>query len=534
MGHRDQVFFPRPNHGPNHGPNHEPSRRAVLHGGAALLVATGLGPLGCAQMPRGRFPDDPFTLGIASGDPLADGVVLWTRLAPEPFTGDGGMGHTAVPVRWQVAHDPRFTRLVREGTATAMAAMGHTIHAEVSGLEPARSYYYRFIAGGVASPVGRTRTTPAPGTMPTQLRFANVGCQHYETGFYGAYAHLAREELDLVVHTGDYIYEKKSRKRRAGLVRWHQDFTCSTLNEYRRRYALYKSDPDLQAAHAAHPFAIVCDDHEVRNNWAGDMGDSRSFMKQRAAGFQAWWEHMPIRRSSLSKWAHMQIYRGLEYGALARINLCDTRQYRTMQPCGGGIVERCGEDSNPAAQMLGDAQERWLFDRLGKSPARWNVIAQQIPIAELDRDRKPDVVRYNMDKWDGYQIPRKRLLTYLAEARINNPIVLSGDIHHHLASELRPDFQRPETPAVASEFVNTSISSKGDGKANGRSVRAWVRQNPHVKYAQNLRGYVRHTVTAKAWQAYFRVVEHVHSRDAAIRDDKKFVLEAGRPTLLTA
>ncbi len=510
-----------------------PSRLDVLHGSAALLAGVGLGSVGCAQMPRDHFPDGPFTLGIASGDPLADGVVLWTRLAPEPHLHHGGMGNAVVPVRWQVAHDRQFARLVREGTETAIAATCHTVHAEVGGLEPARTYYYRFIAGGVASPIGRTRTAPAPGTLPAQLRFANVGCQNYEAGFYGAYAHLAREELDLVVHTGDYIYERKRKKKRDNLVRLHPNYTCKSLDEYRLRYALYKSDPDLQAAHAAHPFAIVFDDHEVRDNWAGDMGDSRSFMKQRAAGFQAWWEHMPLRRSTLPAQAQMQMYRSIDYGALARINLCDTRQYRSMQPCGDGTVARCGEDSNPAAQMLGDAQERWLFDRLGKSPARWNVIAQQVIMAELDRDQNPNVARYNMDKWDGYQIPRQRLLTYLTEARINNPIVLSGDIHRHLANELRPDFKRPETPAVASEFVNTSISSKGDGKANGRRVRAWVRQNPHVKYAQNLRGYVCHTVTAKTWQADFKVVEHVHARDAAIRTDKKFVLEAGRPTLLT-
>ena len=521
-------------------PAPNPGRRAVLGGGLALLTSGALGPIGCAVAPPGsaRFADDPFTLGVASGDPLADRVVLWTRLAPRPFADDGGLTAAAVPVRWQIAHDESFSRIAAEGTAVAEARFAHSVHVDAAGLEPARGYFYRFIALGAASPTGRTRTAPAPGARPAILRFANVGCQHYEAGFYTAYRHLANEDLDLVVHTGDYIYEGATRRRDTRVVRRHPDHACVTLADYRQRYALYKGDADLQAAHAAHPFALVWDDHEVVNNWAGDRdGKGRggdAFQARRAAAFQAWWEHMPLRLPSQTAWGTMGIYRSLDFGALARINLCDTRQYRTPQPCGGEVAPLCDGATDANAHLLGARQERWLQGRLHQSPTTWNVIAQQILMAELNRAKPKDTPRYNMDKWDGYRIPRRRLLGFLEDAHIRNPVVLTGDIHRHMAAELRRDFSRPETPAVAAEFVNSSISSRGDGNPASKTGARWRRANPHLRLVRELRGYVRHSVTANQWRADFRVVDKVTIAGAPIRTSDSFVVEAGPTRLLTA
>jgi alkaline phosphatase D len=509
-----------------------PDRRGLLHGGLALAAVGALGPVGCATGPRRPFSDDPFSLGIASGDPLHDRVVLWTRLAPRPLDEDGGMGPEAVPVRWQVAEDERFARVVREGETRAVAAYAHAVHVDVAGLAPQRTYFYRFVAGGVASPVGRTRTTPAPDAVPRTVRIGQVGCQHYEHGFYTAYRHLADEDLDVVVHTGDYIYEA-ARRNRPEHVREHPPHECVTLAQYRLRYALYKSDPDLKMAHAAHPFAIVFDDHEVANDWANDR-DGRgnggaAFRARRAAALKAWWEHMPLRPPAPVA-TEMPNYRTLGFGRLVRLNLCDTRQYRTDQPC-GRVVPLCDGAKSPHAQMLGTAQEHWLRGQLTGSPARWNVIGQQVLMAELDRDLDPDIRRFDMDKWDGYRVPRQRLLTFLAEARVRNPVVLSGDFHRHIVAELRPDFSRPETPPVAAEFLNTSISSNGDGRERSKRLTALLHDNPHLRFASALRGYVRHDITDAVWHADMRVVDRVTVRGAPIRTQASFAVEAGRPRI---
>lgn len=504
------------------------ARRDLLRGGAAMLAVAGLGPLGCAGAPRARFADDPFTLGVASGDPLPDGVVLWTRLAPRPHLADGGMGAAPMTVRWQVAEDERFARVVRDGVETATPAEGWTVHAEVAGLRPARGYFYRFIAGGAASPVGRSRTAPAPDALPEALRIAHAGCQHYETGYYTAYRHIADEDLDLVVHTGDYIYEGAARPDRPRTVRLHQAFTCRTLDEYRLRYALYKSDADLKAAHAAHPFAPIWDDHELRNDWNGTMAEHAAFRRRKAAAFRAWWEHMPVRRALAPAGGAARIYRTLAFGRLARLNFCDTRQYRTAQPCGGGQVAPCGEEMNPAATMLGAAQERWLMNSLASGAAAWNATVTSVPMTQLDREADPAAVRYAMDKWDGYRAARRRLLGHVAAAKVSGPIFLAGDIHRHLAGDLRVDFDRPETPVVASEFINTAVSSNGDGNGYGSGMRAWMRENPHVKFAFNRRGYIRHTVRPDGWQAEFQVLDYVSRPGAQNRTEARIAVEAGR------
>jgi alkaline phosphatase D len=513
----------------------------VIKGAGALALASALGPIGCASAPDGRptpaggraFSDDPFGLGVASGDPLPDRVVLWTRLVPRPLEEGGGMGEAPVAVRWQIAHDERFTRIVAQGEAQALAEHAHSVHVDAAGLSPARGYFYRFIAAGVASPTGRTRTAPAAGADAGLLRLASVGCQNYEAGYYTAYRHLADEDLDLVIHTGDYIYERAARKARGDLVRYHPAHESRTLAQYRLRYALYKSDADLQAAHAAHPFAVIFDDHEVVNDWNGDMR-SREFLERRAAGFRAWWEHMPVRAALMPQGGAIRIYRTLDYGRLARINLCDTRQHRTRQPCGGGTVERCGAESDPRAQMLGALQEAWLFGQLQGTPARWNVVAQQVLMAEMNRARPDQAPAFDMDKWDGYRAARQRLLDLFASGAVANPVVLTGDIHRHIAVDLRPDCAQTRTGAVAVELVNTSISSRGDGGAKGAAPRSWQANNPHVRYTRDRRGYIRHVIGRDGWQADFRVLDYVSRPGAPIRTDRSFVVEAGRSGLLSA
>jgi alkaline phosphatase D len=509
------------------------SRRAVLGAAAGLGITAGLGPIGAKGAPGLRFKADPFSLGVASGDPLPDGVVLWTRLAPDPLAADGGMEPVSVSVRWQVAEDERFGRVVGGGTVTAGPASAHSVHVEVSGLKSGHRYFYRFVAGGVASPVGRTQTAPAPGTK-VRLRFGQCGCQHYETGFYTAYARMVEDDLDFVFHSGDYIYEKGSKNpKKNKLVRYHPDVVCTTLKDYRRRYGLYKSDPDLKAAHAAFPFIVTFDDHEVAGNFAGDIDAYESpraqFLARRAAAFQAYYEHMPLRRAQRPMGPNLRLYRAFSWGNLLRFHALDTRSYRSDQPCGGGTVERCPGDSAASATMLGATQEAWLKDALSRFKSPWNVLAQQVPMAELDRDKDPGLARYAMDKWDGYRVPRARLLRFLGTARIANPVVLSGDIHRHMAADLI--VEGGGRGPVASEFVNSSISSRGDGVDINRRYRAWLNDNPHFQYISALRGYVRHIVDERRWQADFRVLDRVTVRGAAARTGATFVIEAGRPGL---
>ncbi|MCH9052666.1 MAG: alkaline phosphatase D family protein [Proteobacteria bacterium] len=511
-------------------------RRRLLGGAgacAALAMAAPLASRGVLANPV--FAKYPFSLGVASGDPLPDGVLLWTRLAPEPLDG-GGMPMQPVSVTWEVAADEEMKTVKQKGSTLARPELGHAVHVEVQGLEPGRWYWYRFISGTVASPIGRTRTAPAANAPVDRLRFAFASCQHYEQGYYTAHRHLAGEDLDLVLFLGDYIYETKGHD---GYTRRHDGPEIVTLEQYRNRYALYKSDPDLQAAHAAFPWVVTSDDHEVVNDYAGDIDRKHDmprdeFLRRRTAAYQAYYEHMPLRRSAKPSGPNMLLYRRLAFGGLAEFNLLDTRQYRTAQPCGGyrdfnndyRKVARCSQALDPSATMLGAVQERWLLEGLGRSRARWNVLAQQVPMMQWDRRRnKRDETRFNMDKWDGYLVARKRVLDFLANRRPSNPIVVTGDVHANWVGDLLADFDNPDSAIVGSEFVGTSMSSGGDGKAGkGRRMLA---ANPHIKFVNKRRGYVRCTVTEDRWQADYRVVPFVTRRGAPISTRASFVVENG-------
>jgi alkaline phosphatase D len=360
------------------------------------LIIPGLPLLGGSPA-RAQFKTNPFTLGIACGEPTPDGFVIWTRLAPEPLGGRGGMTIAPVQVTWEIGTDPTMKQVVRSGVATARVEVAHSVHVEVEGLEPAREYFYRFRAGDAESPIGRVKTLPAPGSDVAQLRFVAAGCQHWESGYYTAWRRIAEENPDFVFHYGDYIYEfARTQTAFGGLpaTRVMPDgfFTCINLLDYRRRYALYKTDPDLQAAHASCAFLPSFDDHEVSNNWAADadrFAGPEHFLFRRAAAFQAWYEHMPVRRRSLSRGPDVLAYCHLSFGKLADVAVLDTRQYRSKQPCGDGIKANCTEADEPNRTMLGEAQEKWLGDLLRSSAGTWQVLAQQVLFSNLIGARSP-------------------------------------------------------------------------------------------------------------------------------------------------
>ena len=499
-------------------------RRTILSLAAIPALALRAG----AQRSKPSFPSNPFTLGVASGDPDSEGFVLWTRLATEPLAG-GGLDEGEIDVGWEVASDEGFRQVVKAGTAVADARLAHSVHVEVSGLAPDRWYWYRFHAGDDGSPVGRARTMPLPGAEPGRLRFAFASCQHYETGYYTAYEHLAAEGPDLVFHLGDYIYEGASNPR----VRAHQGGELESIGDYRNRYALYRTDRDLQNAHAACPWTVTWDDHEVDNNYAADVSEQsgvrrEAFLERRASAYQAYYEHMPLRAAQLPRGSSMQLYRSLDFGRLARFGVLDTRQYRSDQPCGDRTKPVCEGVSDPAATLLGDRQEEWLQGVLRSSSAAWNVLPQQIMVARVDRQPGEEVTR-SMDQWSGYDAARGRLLALLGERSVRNPVVLTGDIHSHWVNDLLEDFDDPASRVVATEFVGTSISSGGDGRPNTEYAEGVMRDNPFVRLHNAQRGYVSCDLTPELFTARYRVLDSVTRRGAPLETLAEFVVEDGRP-----
>ncbi|MEH1936832.1 MAG: alkaline phosphatase [Nostoc sp.] len=480
---------------------------------------------------RSRFSNYPFTLGVASGDPYPTSVVIWTRLAPEPLNG-GGMPSANVPIRWEVATDPDMRHIISKGTVLATPQLAHSVRVVVEGLQSDTWYWYRFLVGQDASPIGRTRTAPLAGGYLNKLNFALVSCQHYEQGYYTAYKYLAQDDLSLVVHVGDYIYEGGISNNRP---RKHNSAEILTLEDYRNRHALYKTDTNLQAAHAAFPWIVTWDDHEVENNYANDISEIDTepdqnraiFLQRRAAAYQAYYEHMPLRPFSRPVGPDMQLFRRLSFGNLATFHVLDTRQYRTDQPCGDGTKERCPENLDPKATITGKRQEDWLYDGLDSSQAKWNVLAQQVVVAQIDT-KAGEGETYSMDKWDGYVASRDRLMRFLEQRKPSNPVVLSGDIHSNWAINLKADFNNPESATVGSEFVCTSITSGGDGADTNPNVEAYLPDNPHIKFFNGQRGYVRCALTPTTCKTDYLVLSNVTTPFGTISKRASFVVEDGR------
>ncbi|SCL16803.1 alkaline phosphatase D [Micromonospora nigra] len=523
------------------------SRRSVLISGAAV-GATGAvtalpdpasarprpAPIGGRSSYR-KLPY-PFTLGVASGDPDHEGVVLWTRLAVNPLAEDGlgSMPSRIVPVEWEVAVDAGFRVVVRRGVEYARPENAHSVHVEVSGLLPSRWYFYRFRADGHHSRIGRTRTAPSPLADPSRLGVGFVSCAMWEHGYFTAYRRLAETGPDLILHLGDYLYEHPtgSWQTPGGNPRLHDGPVTRTLANYRQRHAQYKTDPDLQAAHAAAPWAVVFDDHEVDDNWAGMVPrlPDPDFAARRAAAFQAYYEHMPLRRTSLPDTAGMQIYRRLHWGRLATFHLLDTRQYRDDQVCGDGYVRDCAEAQNPARSILGLTQESWLLDGFQRSQARWDLLAQQVFFAHRDRDRGP-AVESAMDAWDGYAASRDRITRGWVNAGVRNAVVLTGDVHAHWAADLKLDWRDPGSRTVGTELVCSSVTSGGDGADSPSGSHPWFAWNPHLRFNNNMRGFVRATITRSTLTADFSVLPYVRRKDAPAYTRARFVVEDQAPGL---
>ncbi|AVS68971.1 alkaline phosphatase [Paracidovorax avenae] len=504
---------------------------------AAALAVPGALPRRAWSSPG--WGNDPFALGVASGDPAPDGFVLWTRLMPpEP----GGAAGPAT-VRWELAHDDRFRRIVRQGTATALPELAHSVHVELRGLEPGRWYFYRFLHGDAASPTGRTRTAPSLADPQPHLRLAFASCQRWEHGCYAAWNDVCRHAPDLVLFLGDYIYEYASPADPSGLARVHALRHARTLADFRDRYALHRSDPALQAAHAAAPWAVTWDDHEVENDYAGLSGrePEAAFADLRAAAYQAFYEHMPLRAAALQaggSFGGLQLYRRLAWGRLAHLHLLDARQFRSRQACrppgagDAGAVRpaHCPELGDPARSFLGVGQERWLDAGLAEDAApagdgstpRWSVIAQQT----LFSPRRTPSGRQGTDSWDGYPSARERLLASLAGRAPRNTVFLGGDIHQNYVCEVRGP--APDGPILASEFCGTSISSRA-GTTQER-VDAIVRLNPHVLLARSdLRGWGLADVTPQRWTTVLRTVDDPLQPDSACATLARFVVEDRRP-----
>ena len=505
------------------------TRRDLLR----ALAAMGLAGLSPRLRAEPRFAEVPFTLGVASGYPRPDGMVLWTRLATQPLIPGGGMSPEVVAVGWEIALDPGFREISATGTAYATPEWAHSVHVEPRGLAPDREYWYRFHAGEASSPIGRTRTAPAKDAAPGHLRLGVGSCQHYEQGWFVAYRHVVADDLDLFLHVGDYIYEGSAG--RAG-VRSHGAPEPHTLEDYRRHFALYKSDPDLQSAHASCPWLVVWDDHELENDYAGDRSENDDepawFLQRRAAAYKAYYEHMPLPRAMVPFGPHLRLHSRVGYGQLANIHMLDNRQYRTPQPCprpgraGSNFIEDCPDRLNPQASMLGARQEAWLKAGLDASKARWNLLGQQTLMAQADGRAGPGEVFFS-DGWDGYPAARRRLLEHLSERRPGNPVVLGGDLHSFWVSDLKPDFNDAESPVVASELVATSITS--DPPPEER-IQTAVSEGPHIRFATGVRrGYLRLDLTPQRLTADLRGVASVLDPDSGCETLASFVVEDGRP-----
>nr|WP_308283075.1 alkaline phosphatase D family protein [Pseudonocardia nigra] len=504
--------------------------------GTVLPAVAGVASAGPAA-PRGN----PFTLGIASGEPAPDGMVLWTRLAPDPLAEDGlgGIGGRYTDVEWEIAADEGFRQVVRRGVETTGPELGHSVHVELAGLKAGREYFYRFRAGTELSPTGRTRTSP-PGSAMQPLTMCFTSCSQYEHGFFTAYARLAEDEPDLVLHLGDYLYEYTADDYVApgGNVRDHVGPEIETLANYRQRHAQYKTDADLQAAHAVAPWLVVWDDHELDNNWADEVYENPetpqpNFRARREHAFRAYWENMPLRAAQRPNGIDMRLYRRVGWGGMANFHMLDTRQYRSDQPCGDEFNTDCAERTDPSRSLPGSEQERWIAEGFAASRARWDVLGQQVFFSQVDFT--PGEGRgFNPDAWDGTPASRDRVIDSWTEAKGRNLVVLTGDVHAHWAADVKRRFDDPEAPVVGSELVSSSITSGGDGSETREDTAAHLAENPHIRFYNNRRGYVRTRFTATEMTADFRALPYVQRPGAPVESRATFVVEDRRPGLQEA
>ena len=505
-----------------------------------------------------KFQSNPFTLGVASGSPTHDSVVLWTRLV------ESGLDSRPVTVRWEVADDDTFTRIVQTGQHLATAELGHSVHVELQNLLPDRWYFYRFMAGDAISSIGKTRTFPKAGASADKLKIAYASCQRWEAGYFTAYKHMLAEKLDAVLFLGDYIYEYPGNP--VSVVRLPSSTSSLgfvlTLDDYRSRYAQYKSDVDLQAMHAACPWLLTWDDHEVQNDYAsltaGDSGiadifsNPADFAMRRAAAYHAYYENMPIRASTLTKsmsgmtsGAEMRIYQRVDVGQLASFYMLDTRQYRDRQLCskdgklGASVVNPaiCAEWLNPKRTLLGAKQEQWLnseFETANHRGSTWQVMAQSTLFGSRDNNPGKEQGFFN-DGWDGYAPARKRLTDALQKHAVQNPVMLGGDVHENWVGCLKADYSQTAAaqaaPAIGVEFCGTSITSSASSSAVEKTPER-LAENPHFVFADaKRRGYGVVEFTPKQLTTSLRVVDDVRAQNTTISTLAQFAVSAGHATI---
>jgi alkaline phosphatase D len=475
---------------------------------------------------------NPFALGVASGRPRADSVVLWTRLlfSEEDRATAGG---SALRVQVEVFADAALQQRVQKKEIITDDTRGHSVHVHVQHLQPSTDYWYRFRQGHALSAVGHTRTAPALNAEVPQLRMALASCQHYEQGQYLAHQEIAQQKLDFVLFVGDYIYESSNPQY---AVRQHNGEEPKTLSQYRERYEQYKRDPLLQAAHAAHPWVLMWDDHEVVNDYANDQDrkytEPQQLLKRRAAAYQAYFEHQPLLLGpDANNPANMRLYDQLSWGKLADVWTLDCRQYRSPQACrdpvrgGGRMVVQCDELSDASRSMLGQEQERWLSAALSASKRTWKLVAQATQISSTSVPT-PIGRSYWNDAWDGYPEARKRLLQTVVDAKLQNVVTLGGDVHCNVAAPLRLEPNNPLSPIVASEFVTTSITSRGLGDKPAAVIRESNADLLH--YRSDERGYSLITVTPTQVRCDFRTTKFPAGSEPGLKTQASYVVKSGK------
>ncbi len=487
---------------------------------------------------------DPFRLGVASGDPEPDSVVLWTRLAPEPYEPDSGLPAEAVPVSWEVAKDKDFQQVVTHGEETAHPEWHHSVHAVPDGLEPQTTYYYRFRTGDWTSPVARTRTAPSATADLAKARFVLSACQAYHQGYYTAWKHVAAEEdIDAVLFLGDYLYEYAVTSDGGDRNDPDLDLPARfnkktmTLEDYRLRYGLFHLDEDLQAAHHAHPFILTWDDHEIENNYAGDVAqdgtDGEEFLRRKAAAYRAYYENLPLRPPQQPNGPRATLYRRFQWGSLAQLDVLDGRQNRDDQVPGDGWLVPTKATADPKRTMLGFDQEQWFAEGLQQSTALWNVVPQQTILARRHMQLKAPF-KLSMDAWDGYPAARDRFMKAVKDAGVANLVVLTGDVHVQYAIDLKEDYDDPKSKTTGVEVVVTSISSNGNGKPHPDDWEVFMKANPHLKFYNGQRGYIVMTLDRQQMRADYRTVANVTSRGGGVETTASYVSKAGDPGLKPA
>lgn len=512
-------------------------KRAALTAAAAFWAPA----LRAAPVELPGFHDYPFKLGVASGWPTADAFILWTRLAPSLYD-KAAMPRDPIVVKWQVAGDEAFARIVREGEAVAYPENAHAVHVEVTGLEPARPYFYRFIADGEASPVGRSHTLPPMGSPLEAFRFAFASCQSRTDGYYAAYRDMVEQEPQLILHLGDYIYENGwvAMTRRIPVIE------AFDLDGYRALYASYKQDEALQAAHAAAPWVTIWDDHEICNDWGGAYSGSshmvpEAFLARKVAAFKACYEHMPLPMTSRPHEAVARMYGRLAVGNLIQFDFLDCRQYKNDPACQdqprisdgfASYPKICKAAADPGRSMLGADQEQWLAKGLGFYGATWNAIAQTTMVAPFDFVSGEEAA-YDMDGWDSFPVSRQAILDLIAERKLSNTVFLGGNIHAYYSGVLNRVALDPESPPIATEIVGTSISSGGGGDARYTSANSQFSENPFARFFENRRrGYVLCDVTHKAWTNHFRTIKDVADPYSPSSVLARAVIETGKAEVI--